>query len=212
MTDEALPPQPAIYNQYQRFFAWSGIIFIVLAFLCIIGVLALVVGPLLLSRTPTATPAADNGSFAQYIPHGILLITGIISALIGRGLLTAGGRSDFSSLPAADLRLIADAIREGKEDPINQYIRVRALSGFTGGFTKIGLTGLPLVTIGVTLIFTAAALCFFQNEKIFTSLFDLAKLTLGAFIGSYVQRQVERRSQAAASGETGPPPQIPLPA
>ena len=58
------------------------------------------------------------------------------------------------------------------------------------------------------MIFTVLALLFFQNEKIFTSLFDLAKLTLGAFIGSYVQRQVERRRQES---EAGPPPAPPLP-
>jgi hypothetical protein len=129
-------------------------------------------------------------------------VTGFISALIGRSLLNAGQRSSYSSLPEGDLEILREAIKEGKPDPIDQYIRLRALSGFTGGFTKIQLTGLPLVTIGVTMIFTVAALAFFQNERIFTSLFDLAKLTLGAFIGSYVQRQVERRQQESDPAQT----------
>jgi hypothetical protein len=192
---------PPIYDRYQRFFAWAGMVFIGLAFICILGVVILIViGPIFFITI------SREGTFMDFIPHAILLVTGFISALIGRSLLTAGGRSDFSSLPPADYELISDAIKAGQNEPINQYIRVRALSGFTGGFTKIGLTGLPLVTIGVTMIFTLLALPFYGNEKIFTSFFDLAKLTLGAFIGSYVQRQVERGSQATAATVPGAPP------
>ena len=73
-----------------------------------------------------------------------------------------------------------------EKEPINQYIRVRSLSGFTGGFTKVGLTGLPLTTVGLTVLFTILALAFYSEDKIFSSVFDLAKLTLGAFIGSYI--------------------------
>jgi hypothetical protein len=141
-------------------------------------------------------------------PNIILIITGFISAMIGRALLNAGQRSNYSSLPEGDLVMLKDAIILGKSDPIDQYIRIRALSGFAGGFTKIGLTGLPLVTIGVTMIFTALALLFVEHERVFNSLFDLAKLTLGAFIGSYVQRQVERRQQESDTGKT---PAQPLP-
>jgi hypothetical protein len=64
-------------------------------------------------------------------------VTGFISALIGRSLLNAGQRSSYSSLPEGDLEILREAIKEGKPDPIDQYIRLRALSGFTGGFTKI---------------------------------------------------------------------------
>lgn len=133
--------------------------------------------------------------FTNSFPHLLLIFLSLISAYIGRGLLHADRISNYSSIPEGDLRVLNDAIKDGKSEPIDQYIRLRALSGFTGGFTKIGLTGLPLVTIGVTIIFTILSLWFYQQEKVYTNLFDLAKLTLGAFIGSFVQRQVERTRQ-----------------
>jgi hypothetical protein len=43
------------------------------------------------------------------------------------------------------------------------------------------------------------------------SFLDLAKLTLGAFIGSFVQRQVEQRKQEGMQA-TGAPPRPSLPA
>ena len=47
---------------------------------------------------------------------------------------------------------------------------------------ELGLTGLPLATIGLTLFFSILAIRF-------PAFMDLAKLTLGAFIGSFVQKQ-----------------------
>jgi hypothetical protein len=46
----------------------------------------------------------------------------------------------------------------------------------------LGLTGLPLATIGLTLFFSLLAIQY-------PNFMDLAKLTLGAFIGSFVQKQ-----------------------
>jgi hypothetical protein len=66
------------------------------------------------------------------------------------------------------------------------------LATFTGSFTQLGLTGLPLATIGLTLFFSFLALVHPDG------FLDLTKLTLGAFIGSFVQRQVERRSDAVS--------------
>jgi hypothetical protein len=63
-------------------------------------------------------------------------------------------------------------------------------SGATGTFTKIGLTGLPLATILLTIFLGVAGLVNAQ-------FFDLAKLTLGAFLGSFVQRQSENRPPPA---------------
>jgi hypothetical protein len=72
---------------------------------------------------------------------------------------------------------------------MTSYIRLSSLSGLVGTFTKIGLSGLPLATIGLTFIFTLLSV-FGAN------FFDLARLTLGAFIGSYVQRTATERSVA----------------
>jgi hypothetical protein len=192
--------------RYENQLAQAGLVFVGLSFICILAVVVKTVAGGLSHTAVSPTPDDGRTVFLQLLrdsgPNLMLIITGFIAALIGRALLRAGQRATYSSLPEGDLEILRDAVRDGKSDPIDQYIRLRALTGFTGGFTKIGLTGLPLVTIGVTLIFIVLSLIFFQNEKVFTSLFDLAKLTLGAFIGSYVQRQVERRRQ---EGEASPP-------
>jgi hypothetical protein len=65
-------------------------------------------------------------------------------------------------------------------------------------FTKLGLTGLPLTTVVLTLIFSFMAAAGAEGFM------DLAKLTLGAFIGSFVQRQVEQRREAD-TGQKKPP-------
>ncbi len=208
-----IPPpitQPFIVK-YSNQLGMAGLVFVGLAFICIAAVVVKTLAGASsyaeFKAPPDITSLLLQVTFYS-APNIILIITGFISAMIGRALLNAGQRSTYSSLPEGDLVILKSSIIGGKSDSIDQYIRLRALSGFAGGFTKIGLTGLPLVTIGVTMIFTILALLFFQNEKVFTSLFDLAKLTLGAFIGSYVQRQVERRQQESDTGKT---PAQPLP-
>ncbi|MEM7770807.1 MAG: hypothetical protein AAF327_09875, partial [Cyanobacteria bacterium P01_A01_bin.37] len=70
------------------------------------------------------------------------------------------------------------------KEAINQYVILSSLSGFTGTFQKIGFSGLPLATSALTLVFCALS---FTNDEFM----ELAKLTLGAFIGSFVQRNVD---------------------
>ena len=86
-------------------------------------------------------------------------------------------------------------------------MRLSSLSGFTGTFTKLGLTGLPLATVALTLIFAALALLpvGLEGQK---SFFDLTKLTLGAFIGSFVQRQVEQRRTPGPKGDESRAPTL----
>ena len=75
----------------------------------------------------------------------------------------------------------------------------------------IGLTGLPLTTVILTLVFAAIALLPIDAESK-KSFMDLTKLTLGAFIGSFVQRQVEQRRATPAtpaSGVTGDESRVP---
>lgn len=139
----------------------------------------------------------------DFIPEMILAGIAVFSAVLGVGLVKAGGLS--ASSPNAVINPVEwDAIREqvtgGNEDAITQYIRLTSLTGFTGTFTKLGIQGLPLATIGMTLFFSF--LFFFKPEFI-----ELAKLTLGAFIGSFVQKQVGAASQGGGtvklpSGET----------
>jgi hypothetical protein len=129
---------------------------------------------------------------AMYMPHLLLFVTTIVSGFIGYKLVVAAGASPENPIPPSNYALLAPLIREGKAEAIDQYVRLSSLSGFTGHFTKLGLTGLPLTTVALTLLFATAALLPLEPESQ-KSFFDLTKLTLGAFIGSFVQRQVELR-------------------
>jgi hypothetical protein len=137
---------------------------------------------------------------AMYVPHLLLFVTTIVSGFIGYKLVVAAGASPENPIPPANYALLAPLIKEGKAESIDQYVRLSSLSGFTGTFTKLGLTGLPLTTVALTLLFALFALLPLDAESQ-KSFFDLTKLTLGAFIGSFVQRQVEQRRTAEAKGD-----------
>jgi hypothetical protein len=114
----------------------------------------------------------------------LVAISALICTIIGIRLLRAAGAVSQQVIPPQDFALLAPAVRDGNEKAISEYIRLSSLSGITGTFTKVGLTGLPLATIILTI--TLSILGVF-NAKFF----DLAQLTLGAFIGSYVQKRSE---------------------
>ena len=136
----------------------------------------------------------------------VLLLVGIVCALLGLRLLTTTQHALARTIPKEDLPMIQAAVIAGKPDPIDQYVRLRSLAGWAGTFTKLGVTGLPLVTVVLTLIFSFIALLPLERAKDFL---DLAKLTLGAFIGSFVQRSVELKKQDAASRSAAPPAPTP---
>ncbi|TBB44212.1 hypothetical protein ELH49_09290 [Rhizobium ruizarguesonis] len=121
------------------------------------------------------------GIFASPI---ICLICAFTCSILGVRLLNSSGAVATHVIAPQDYPLLGPAIAAGNADAIGQFIRLSSLSGATGTFTKIGLTGLPLATIVLTLIL--ALLGIFNDQ-----FFDLAKLTLGAFLGSFVQRQAE---------------------
>jgi hypothetical protein len=85
---------------------------------------------------------------------------------------------------AEDRALLEPLIRDANEKAVDQYVRLSSLTGMTGLATKLGLTGLPLITVALTLIFAGLHLYSPTNGEFM----DLTKLTLGAFIGSFVQR------------------------
>jgi hypothetical protein len=93
-----------------------------------------------------------------------------------------------------DRSLLEDLIRDGNEKGIDQYVRLSSLTGTTGTATKLGLSGLPLATVGLTLFFSIVAIFYPEGFM------NLAKLTLGAFIGSFVQRNVSGERTAGAAG------------
>ena len=127
----------------------------------------------------------------------ILFVAALTSSLVGYGLLRAAGTSTKQVIPPQDYQLLSQMLAQNNQDGINNYIKLSGLTGIIGAFTKVGLTGLPLATIGLTVFFAVLGVILRDNTNHSTSLIDLAKLTLGAFIGSYVQRQssdVQRQS------------------
>jgi len=134
-----------------------------------------------------------------YAIHIVLFFITVISAGIGYRITAASGANPAQVIPPQDYDLLAPLVAEGKADAIEQYVRLSSLSGFTGTFTQLGLTGLPLATIFLTLLFSGLTLIDAEN------FLDLAKLTLGAFIGSFVQRQVERRTDQSVDVQSKTP-------
>lgn len=123
----------------------------------------------------------------------LLFLASLMAASIGYALMRAAGTATKQVVNPEDMDLVALLLANNKQSFIDDFVRLSSLAGFTGMFTKVGLYGLPLATIVLTIIFTVLAMIMTANQQ---SLFDLAKLTLGAFIGSYVQRQsVETQAQ-----------------
>lgn len=121
--------------------------------------------------------------------HLLLILVAMLASVIAYKIISASGAQLDMVIPPQDYPLLAPLVTEGKSESIDLYVRLSSLSGFTGAFTQLGLTGLPLATILMTLVFTT--LTIFNPD----TFLDLTKLTLGAFLGSFVQRQVEQRRQ-----------------
>jgi hypothetical protein len=116
----------------------------------------------------------------------ILLIAGGLSAVAGFLCLDASNPSAPELMPPHDRRDLIEEISKGNTAAIELYLRLRNIRGVAGFFQKLGLSGLPIATIFVTLVFTILAVN--TAGKTSETLFDLAKLTIGAFIGSFVTR------------------------
>ena len=118
----------------------------------------------------------------QHFSDDVLIFFGaIFLSIVGIRLLGAAGKGVPLAIAPEDRELLEPLIKDANKDAIKQYVILSSLSGFTGTFQKIGFSGLPLATVTLTLIFSA--LTFLKPEFL-----DLAKLTLGAFIGSFVQK------------------------
>lgn len=72
-----------------------------------------------------------------------LLVVGILTAMLGIRLLTTVRLAGVRTIPVEDLPLVRQAVIDGKPEPVDQYVRLRSLSGWAGNFTKLGVTGLP---------------------------------------------------------------------
>ena len=129
-------------------------------------------------RNPENVPPFEYALIA-----GAMFIA-LSSLFFGTRVILSGLSSPNVVLPPQDRKLLEDLIRDGNEKGIDQYVRLSSLSGTMGAAAKLGLIGLPLATASLIIFFSALAM-FGINGFL-----DLTKLTLGAFIGSFVQRNL----------------------
>lgn len=139
----------------------------------------------LMSKKEIPPAPEKDGIFVWFMQFYDLELFSFLGALflafIGLRLLGAAGKAVPRVIPAEDRDLLEPLVRDANKEAIAQYVILSSLSGFTGTFQKIGFSGLPLATVTLTIFF--CALSFVKPEFI-----EFAKLTLGAFIGSFVQR------------------------
>jgi hypothetical protein len=120
-------------------------------------------------------------------PTIFAVLTAVMAAVIGFLLLRVAGAATREVIPQRDYALLSKLILDNNQDGIDNYVKLSGLTGFVGFFSKMGLYGLPLATILLTIILAMLGLVAPSGQA--ATFFDLSKLTLGAFIGSYVQRQ-----------------------
>jgi hypothetical protein len=203
--DESQPdPAVAKPSPSDKILATCGYLFVAVAVSCFAAIVYLKVHDAL-----HPTPPLKYDSVLDFVQRESatlsLLFIAFVASSTGKRLLTTTARLNTRTIPIEDLPLIQDAVKAGNADPIDQYMRLRSLTGISGNFAKLGVTGLPLTTVFLTLVFALIALLPRANPEIPKAFLDLAKLTLGAFIGSFVQGRVEQRKQQAAmaNGQSG---------
>jgi len=93
------------------------------------------------------------------------------------------------------------ALLEKPQSSVDDYVKLSGLIGGTAFFRKLEFTGMRLATILMTFVLCLLSIGSYllngygrtgQTEmipkEVATGFFDLAKLTLGAFIGSFVTK------------------------
>jgi len=135
----------------------------------------------------------------------------LLAAVLGFALIRTLRAARREVIPRQD-REVLDAAMQKATDPISEYIRLSSLLGVTGFFRKLEFSGMPLATILMTLILCLLSLLsYILNayladtpipSELANGFFELAKLTLGAFIGSFVAK-AGRGDAVESSGTTG---------
>jgi hypothetical protein len=172
----------------------AGVVLIVVAELIFLAAAVLVM--YLAATRGLSAPNATVTTVAQaYGPPLFLVVAAAVSTLFGFLVLHSVGAANRLVIPAQDREMLGRMIEERNVEGIELYIRLSSLSGPTGFFQKIGVYGLPLATIILSVGFGILALFAYGAPEIHNTFADLAKLSLGAFLGSYVQRQQENNPQ-----------------
>src|ERR1044072_4308572 len=79
----------------------------------------------------------------------IICFIGMLCAMFALRLFSKAGSLSSQVIRPEDRALLEPLIKEPRKDAIAEYIRLASLSGFSGTFTKLGFTGLPLATVAL---------------------------------------------------------------
>ncbi|MEM9276574.1 MAG: hypothetical protein AAGA80_27065, partial [Cyanobacteria bacterium P01_F01_bin.143] len=125
----------------------------------------------------------------------ILFISALICIIIGLRLVDLAQSVGRGTIPDGDLDIIQqlEGLSKSRKGGVDLYVTLTSLTGLPGFFTKIGISGLPLATILLTVFFAGFAI--FDIGGSAERLFDFANLALGAFLGSYVQKKEKEIEQ-----------------
>lgn len=183
--------------------------FFAISILSLLATVAAVAAPILLAKSETS-PNLQTIIW-------VALLSGAFGFVLVRAARNAGEPGLGNALPD-DARSLFRSIIEQSSDPIGDWTRLVGLTGGTGVFRKLELSGMPLATILMTILFcfmgvfapalprilgftdlqkTGAADAFGNASTIFL---DMAKLTLGAFIGSFVTKAKTSDADATKAG------------
>src|SRR5258708_15827890 len=135
-----------------------------------------------------------------------IFIVSILCSLFALRLFSKAGALTSPVIRDSDREFLVPLIESGNKHAIGEYIRLASLSGFSGTFQYLGFTGLPLATVILTLILLGTALIV-KDTGLGNGVFDMAKLTLGAFLGSFVQRNLEQEKLIRGESQSGTRPE-----
>jgi hypothetical protein len=163
----------------------AGLLFVF--FGLVILLVAVVISSWLVVRT-TDPPSGAVEFFSFYGIPFLLIVTAAAVSMFGYLLLRSAGAANRQVIPPEDRELLSTLIlEENTTEGFQKYVTLAGFSGVTGFFHKIGVSGLPLATIFLTLAFALLAITNLGGQA--AAFADLANLGLGAFLGSFVQRQ-----------------------
>jgi hypothetical protein len=132
-----------------------------------------------------------------------LVSIGIGAAALLAGLATMRSWRQAQSagiIPEPDRRIVESLLEKGSREGIEAYLDLSSLRGATVLFRRIGISGLPLATILLTLIFAGMSLL--PSNPHSDKYLEIARVALGAFIGSFVQKQQTNGQTKSPAGDT----------
>ena len=158
-------------------------------------------------------------TFTMQLTVVVAVISAVLGLILARAARTGLARDAGIILPADAAQYLGPALQKSA-DPIGDWTRLAGLVGGTGVFRKLEFSGMPLATILMTVLFSLLSLSFHAfhmtdatawvpdefSKELAKAFLDMAKLTLGAFIGSFVTKATTRDTEvgrgAAAAAVT----------